>query len=122
MRFYIFCCQQRKLLHLNLLSIAIKTPHVVIGKAPPLDSLKSVAIELIALKKIESEEEKINHDFIAKNELANRIKFAQQSVEKELKEAFNKAKWSHLDNDFPISPLSVIASKVASSVYTHRQR
>jgi hypothetical protein len=92
-------------------------PYVVTGKVQTLDSLKSVAIELIALNKIESEEEKINHDLIAKNELANRIKFAQQSIGQELNHAFNKAEWSHLGDYLPRSPLSVIASKAADSIY-----
>ncbi len=101
----------------ELAKLADEVPYTVIGNISSLDSLKSVAIEFIALTQIENEEEKIKHDHIAKAELANRIKFAQQGIDKELGLAFSKAQWTYLGKKLPYSPLSVIASTIADEIF-----
>ena len=112
-----FLLPTTKTVALKLAEYSKDIPFMVIGKVPSLIALKAAAIELIALRKIESEEEKISHDLIAKNELANRITFAQKNIENELSVSFKKAKWSHLAIFFSHQPLSVIASKVADNIF-----
>lgn len=97
--------------------LANEVPYAVIGNVSSLDSLKSVAIEFIALTQIENEDGKIKHDLIAKAELESRINFAQQNIEKELNSAFSKAKWSYAGTDLPNAPLSVVASKIADQIF-----
>jgi len=92
-------------------------PYAAIGQISSLDSLKSVAIELIALNQISKEEEKLNHDLIAKNELENRIQLANQNIEKELNSAFRNARWTHQGIAIPAQPLSVSASKIADEIF-----
>jgi hypothetical protein len=96
---------------------ANKLTYTAIGKASSLDNLKSAAIELIALTQIAKEEEKIKHDLIAKNELENRIKFANQNVENELTQAFRNASWTYQGTPQDSQPLSVIASKIADDIF-----
>ncbi|MCC4832821.1 AAA family ATPase [Shewanella sp. 10N.7] len=91
--------------------------YAVIGSNTSLNSLKNSAIEFIALKQIENEEEKINHDQIAKNELANRMKHAAQSIEMELSAAFSKATWLYKGEHFSKLPLSAISSRVADNIF-----
>lgn len=92
-------------------------PYAAIGQMSSLENLQSVAIELIALTQISKEEKKINHDLIAKNELANRIQLANQNIEKELNLAFINASWAHQGNAIPTQPLSVSASKIADKIF-----
>ena len=115
--FISFLLPSNKAASLELDKSANLLPYAAIGSVPSLDSLKAVAIELIALTQIEKEEEKINHDLIAKNELANRIKFAQKNIEQELNLAFRKAQWSHLGQRLTDSPLSVITSQIADKIF-----
>jgi len=91
--------------------------HAAIGQLSSFDSLKSVAIELIALTQISKDEEKINHDLIAKNELANRIQLANQNIEKELNLAFRNANWTHKGKPISTQPLSVSASEIADEIF-----
>lgn len=91
--------------------------NIVVGNLSSLSNLKAIAIEYVALSQIEKEEEKINHDLIAKNELENRIKLAQKGIEKELELAFNNAKWKYLGKSLDHAPLSVVASEVADKIY-----
>ena len=115
--FLSFLLPANKNIESELEELANGLPHVAIGKVSSLDSLKAIAIELIALTQIEKEEEKINHDLIAKNELENRIKFANQNIENELHLVFNKAKWAHLGNGLQHAPLSVCASRIANEIF-----
>ncbi len=92
-------------------------PYAAIGHIASLENLQSVAVELIALIQVSKEEEKINHDLIAKNELANRIQLANQNIEKELNLAFINARWTHQGNAIPRQPLSVSASKIADKIF-----
>ncbi len=112
-----FLLPSNKTVTKELKRISKTNPFIVVGDVESLSQLKSVAIESIALKQIENEEEKINHDLIAKNELVNRIQFAKQSIEKELNNAFSSAKWTYLGSELTKSPLSVVASLVADEVF-----
>jgi hypothetical protein len=96
---------------------AEELPYAAIGELASLDSLKSVAIELIALTQIAKEEEKINHDLIAKNELENRINLANQNVEDELNLAFRNASWTYQGKGIASQPLSITASQIANKVF-----
>ena len=99
--------------------LAKKTPHIAIGYSDSLRSLKTVAIELIALKQIETEDGKINHDLIAKKEIANRIHLATKNLEKELNSAFRSAEWrnQYIVKQKTKQPLSVYASRIADNIY-----
>lgn len=101
----------------QLNDIASDCPHIVVGQIDTLDELKTIAIEYIALSQIEKDEVKISHDLIAKNELENRLGYAQKRLEEELSLAFGNAQWTHLGKRLPKSPLSVVASSVADIVY-----
>lgn len=92
-------------------------PYVAIGDYANLQALKSAAIELIALEKIARDEEKINHDLIAKNELKTRTTFARQRIDNEMKIVFSQASWSHLGNKIGTKPLSVHASSIADEIF-----
>ena len=92
-------------------------PYAAVGKLPSLENLKSVAIELIALTQIARNENKINHDLIAKNELENRIQLANQNLEQELNIVFRSATWSYKNKVLPSQPLSVIASDIAEKIF-----
>jgi hypothetical protein len=94
-----------------------KLPYTAIGQADSLDNLKSAAIELIALRQIAKEEEKIKHDLIAKKELENRIKLANQNVENELNQSFRNALWTYQGKKQDSQPLSVVASKIADDIF-----
>ncbi|MCZ2723594.1 hypothetical protein O1D97_18755 [Marinomonas sp. 15G1-11] len=96
---------------------AINTPFAVIGTAKDLNALKNSAIELIALKQIIKEEQKISHDLIAKNELENRIKFTQTNVDAALQDAYANANWTYCAKKLPSSPLTKIASDIADSIF-----
>jgi hypothetical protein len=92
-------------------------PFAAIGKISSLDTLRSVAIELIALTQVSKQEEKINHDLIAKNELANRIQLANQNIENELNLAFRNASWSYQGKTIASQPLSITASQIANKIF-----
>ncbi len=92
--------------------------NVVIGSVSSVESLKLVAIELIALRKISREEEKIKHDLIAQKELSNRIIQASKSVEQELIKLFNKASWKHKESKLNAKSLTEIVSKVADRIFS----
>jgi ABC-type cobalamin/Fe3+-siderophores transport system ATPase subunit len=112
-----FLLPSNKTITEELKKLCATAPYIVIGNEFSLSNLKAVAIEYVALSQIEKEEEKINHDLIAKNELANRIKLAQNGIEKELELAFNNAKWKYLGKSLEHAPLSVVASKVADKIF-----
>jgi energy-coupling factor transporter ATP-binding protein EcfA2 len=98
--------------------IASNLSHCVIGEYGDFSILQTAAIELIALKQILKDEQKITHDLIAKNELENRIIFAQQNVEKELQHIYKNAQWTHWNNPLPPSyPLTSLASVIAEEIY-----
>ena len=97
--------------------IAKELPYTAIGETLSLEPLKSVAIELIALNKIEKEEKKIAHDLIAKSELADRTLSAMQKIESELNLAFRHAKWTYKKTTFKPQPLPVIASSIADDIF-----
>ena len=101
----------------ELNTLSESSAYTVIGDVSSLNNLKAIAIEYVALIQIEKEEEKINHDLIAKNELNNRIKLALSGIEKELELAFKNAKWKYLGKQLTHAPLSVVASKVADKIY-----
>jgi hypothetical protein len=93
-------------------------PYVVIGAPQSLELLKTSAIELIALTQIEKDNEKINHDLIAKNELQNRILLTQQILDNELAKTFSNADWHHEGKKLAKNPLAVHASNIADKIYS----
>lgn len=94
-----------------------ESPYFVVGTNNSLDSLKSAAIELLALQHIFKNEKAIAHDLIAKKELENRTKSAKQNLEVELSLAFMNATWSHQGESYSNQPLSSIASNIADKVF-----
>lgn len=102
----------------KLKEFAKKSQHYVIGEYDNFSTLKNAAIELIALKQILKDEQKITHDLIAKNELENRIIFAQSNVENELQHIYKNAKWTHWKTYLTHgSPLTALASIIADKIY-----
>jgi len=95
----------------------VDKPYAVIGSIESLSNLKSVAIELIALTHLATNEAKIAHDLIAKNELETRIISAKQQISIELNLAFKNAKWSYSGVSLDSSPLTVIASDIANKIF-----
>jgi hypothetical protein len=98
---------------------AEKAPHIALGYSDSLDDLKAVAIELLALRQLEKEESKLNHDLIAKREIANRIGLANNKLESELNSVFRSAEWSnqYIEKQQTMQPLSVHASRIADRIY-----
>ncbi len=96
----------------EIIKLAEKTPHIAVGYTDSLNNLRTVAIELLALKQIEKEDGKINHDLIAKKEIANRIHLATNNLENELNYAFRSANWKnqYIGKQEGKQPLSVHAS------------
>lgn len=92
-------------------------PYAAIGKADSLERLQSAAIELIALNQIAKEEDKIEHDLIAKKELESRIQLASQLVENELVGVFENSYWQHQGKKIKGNTLSQIASVVAGNIF-----
>jgi len=92
-------------------------PFATVGDIESLANLRSVAIELIALTQIATNEAKITHDLIAKNELENRIVVARQQVAIELNLAFKQAKWTYGEESFITKPLTTIASNIADTIF-----
>jgi energy-coupling factor transporter ATP-binding protein EcfA2 len=92
-------------------------PFSIVGKFEDFSNLKNAAIELIALKQILKDEKKIAHDLIAKNELENRIKFAQSNVDHELQYVYKNADWFHCGKKLETAPLTSIASKIANELF-----
>jgi len=88
-----------------------------IGNPVSLDLLKALSIELIALNQISKEEEKIEHDLIAKKELENRIQLTTQQMESELTSVFVESKWYYEGREVKGKSLSNIASEVADCIY-----
>ncbi|WP_137227205.1 hypothetical protein [Shewanella sp. MEBiC00475] len=102
----------------KLKEFAQKSQHHVIGEYNDFSTLKNAAIELIALKQILKDEQKITHDLIAKNELENRIIFAQTNVENELQHIYKNAKWTHWKTYLiQGAPLTALASIIAEKIY-----
>ena len=94
-----------------------KMPYSIVGKYNDFTALKNAAIELITLRKILKEEEKVAHDLIAKNELESRIKFAQANVDNQIQHVYKTANWSHGGKKITASSLSAIASQIADRLY-----
>ncbi|MBH0011438.1 AAA family ATPase [Pseudoalteromonas sp. NZS100_1] len=92
-------------------------PFSIVGKFEDFSNLKNAAIGLIALKQILKDEKKITHDLIAKNELENRIKFAQSNVDHELQYVYKNADWFHCGKKLDTAPLTSIASKIANDLF-----
>jgi len=103
----------------EIIKLAERTPHIAISYSDSLNSLKTVAIELLALRQIEKEDGKINHDLIAKKEIANRIHLATKNLENELNYAFRSAEWTnqYIVKQKSKQPLSVHASRIADNIY-----
>jgi len=102
------------------INLAERNPHIAVATLDSLNMLKTVAIELLALKKIEKEDGKINHDLIAKKEIANRIHLATNNLKNELNFAFRSAKWRNkfIEKNEGTLPLSAHASRIADKIYT----
>ncbi|MCX2975720.1 hypothetical protein EYC87_19290 [Halieaceae bacterium IMCC8485] len=95
------------------------TPHLAVGNSESLGRLKTVAIELLALRQIEKEDGKINHDLIAKKEIADRIHLAEKNLGIELNHAFRSARWRNrfIGDQTKNQPLSVYTSRIADRIY-----
>ncbi|MEH6626560.1 MAG: hypothetical protein V7739_08950 [Motiliproteus sp.] len=101
----------------NIRKLSEKTPHIAISSPKSLESLKSAAIELIALQQILKGDEKIQHDLIAKREINNRIVLATKNLDNALIGAFKTADWHHQGKALKARPLSVHASQIADEIY-----
>lgn len=95
-----------------------KLVNMVIGEPGPLTQLSEAAIELIALEKIQKEEDDIVHDKIAQQELDSRINMFKQQVADEQDRVFNTAKWRYQGEEFTKQPLSSMASLIAKNAYS----
>ena len=90
---------------------------IVVGQAKNLYLLKDLAIELIALKKIQKDESKIQRDKIAQKELENRINTTLSNLDYELDNTFNNAQWTYNGASVKGNSLSAIASNIADTMY-----
>ena len=101
----------------ELHQIATQSPHIAVGKPTSLETLRSTAIELIALNQILKEEAKIKYDLIAKKELEERINHAEHKIDEELLSIFAGAQWSYQNGPVPTGPLSTAASDIADRLF-----
>jgi len=91
---------------------------IVQGNSKSIESLKTYALELSALSKIQRENKKIVHDRIAKEEINNRILATERLIEKELDTTFALAKWSYRGEVYSTLSLNSLASKLADKIYS----
>lgn len=92
-------------------------PYVAIGKEPNLDKLRSLSVELLAIKEIERKEERIINDLIAKKELNSRLLLTSASIEKECQQVFESCKWHYLGETLDADPLTINASLIADKIF-----
>ncbi|MGO3407688.1 hypothetical protein [Marinomonas sp.] len=97
--------------------ITDEAPFAALGKITDISNLKNSAIELIALKQILKEEQKITHDLIAKNELESRINLAQATVDTELQKAYKSSLWTYWGEKLGKGPLTKMASEIADEIF-----
>jgi energy-coupling factor transporter ATP-binding protein EcfA2 len=91
--------------------------YAAIGKPASLELLKSLSIELIALKQIAAEEENIAHDLIAQKELDTRIQITTQQIETELSSVFESSEWFYQGTKVKGKSLSKVSSEIADYIY-----
>ena len=94
-----------------------QNPYIAIGKEPSLDKLRTLSIELLAIKEIEKKEERIINDLIAKKELQSRLLQTSASIEKEFQYVFESCKWHYLGKTLDADPLTINASLVADKIF-----
>ncbi|TNC82786.1 MAG: hypothetical protein C9356_02645 [Oleiphilus sp.] len=92
--------------------------HVAIAGDVELSELKQLAIESIALNKVEEETPKIQHDNIALKELLARKDRTQASLEEEINHLLENASWQHLGIVHEARGLSALTSTLADTIYT----
>ena len=92
-------------------------PYVAIGKQVNLNKLKTLAIELLAIKEIERKEERIINDLIAKKELQTRLQQTSASVETECQHVFESCQWHYLGKTLDADPMTINASSIANEIF-----
>lgn len=90
---------------------------VVIGQTNSIETIKTNAIELLALEHIKKTERQITHDLIAKNELETRIDESKRNLESCLVSAYENAQWYYDGSKLEQAPLSATCSNIAAHVY-----
>jgi len=115
--FLTFLLPASKNIEQALYKIHSELPYSTVASYSNLSSLKSCAIELIALEQILKYEDKITHDLIAKNELESRIILANQNVNQTLDISFRGATWAYSNDIYEKQPLTVITSAIADKVF-----
>lgn len=90
---------------------------IVLGNNNLLSTLQEYAIELIALRKVQQEEVLILRDKIAHKEIESRINNTLYNIESELESVFSNASWQYKSESVKGNSLSLIASKIADSMF-----
>ena len=90
---------------------------IVLGRNVTPESLKSLAIEQIALRKILKINKALAHDKIAKEEITSRLQANDRALESELEVIFNKAEWLYCGKSYNDKNLNSLVSKFADEIY-----
>lgn len=100
-----------------LKKLSVMHPGLVIGSPLSIERLKTLAIEVIAIRNIFKREARLAHDHIATKELTARLHNNKQSIADELDLLFTKTSWFHNGHELPRETLSSLASQVAEIIY-----
>lgn len=90
---------------------------VVFGETCTPESLKSLAIEQLALKSILKTNKALAHDKIAKEEVNGRLQANERAFESELEATFSKSKWVYCGCSYSAENLSALISMFADDIY-----
>ncbi|TKB46338.1 hypothetical protein [Thalassotalea mangrovi] len=101
----------------NLLKETPAYQHICIGFIEDYSRLEEYATELIALKKIEEDDEDLVHDPIAQQNIKKRKAILEHKSAVELESSFEKARWEYCSKQVTQESLPSIASYIADLVY-----
>lgn len=90
---------------------------IVYGETCTSESLKSLAIEQLALKSILKTNKALVHDKIAKEEVNGRLQANERALESELEGIFSKSKWVYCGRSYNAENLSSLISTFADDIY-----
>lgn len=115
--FLTFVLSARKSDVTKLKSTSKESSSIVIGQSKSIETIKTNAIELLALEHIKKTERQITHDLIAKKELETRIDESKRGLEARLISAYENAQWYYAGIKLDKASLSATCSDIAKRVY-----
>ncbi|CAI4148591.1 conserved hypothetical protein [Alteromonas macleodii] len=101
-----------------LKTVAAEQPRVIFSETIASESLRTLAIEQIALRNIRETNKTLVHDKIAREEVESRLQANERALENELDALFDKSEWRYEGRKYSDVNLSTTVSAFADEIYS----